>query len=140
MYTKDWVAKWARYSPHQIALKELDTERVFTYAELNQAANYLAAELTERYSLRKGDRVMVLAEHCLEYVALFVAAQKTGLILVPINYRLATGEIDYLVHNCEPALFIYEEQFQDKALVLPGLAAVPQVWPLQTLTDRKSVV
>lgn len=135
MYTKDWVARWALYSPSQIALKELDTGRTLTYAELNQAANHLAAELTQAHGLRKGDRVMVLAEHCLEYVALFVAAQKTGLILVPINYRLATGEIDYLVRNCEPALLIYEEQFQDKALALPGLPGVSQVWPLQTLAD-----
>ncbi|GAB3876570.1 long-chain fatty acid--CoA ligase [Hymenobacter segetis] len=133
MYTKDWVAKWALYSPHQTALKELDTDRAYTYAELNQAANHLAAELTHTHHLQKGDRIMVLSEHCLEYVALFVAAQKTGLILVPINYRLAGGEIDYLVRNCEPALLIYEEQFQDKALALPGLAAVPQVWPLQNL-------
>ena len=135
MYTKDWVAKWALYSPQQVALKELDTDRAYTYAELNQAANHLATELTQTHGLQKGDRLMVLAEHCLEYVALFVAAQKTGLVLVPINYRLACGEIDYLVRNCEPALLIYEAQFQDKALALPGLAAVPQVWPLQTLTD-----
>ena len=94
MYTKDWIAKWALYSPHKVALKELDTDRTRTYAELNQAANHLAIELTQRYALRKGDRVMVIAEHCLEYVTLFVAAQKTGLVLVPVNYRLAVGEID----------------------------------------------
>ncbi|MFD2786764.1 acyl-CoA synthetase [Hymenobacter rubripertinctus] len=135
MYTKDWVAKWALYSPHQTALKELDTDRAYTYAQLNHAANHLAAELTQRHKLQKGDRVMVLAEHCLEYVALFVAAQKTGLVLVPINYRLASGEIDYLVRNCEPALLIYEEQFQEKLLALSGLAAVPQVWALQGLCD-----
>ena len=135
MYTKDWIAKWALYSPHKVALKELDTDRTRTYAELNQAANHLAIELTQRYALRKGDRVMVIAEHCLEYVTLFVAAQKTGLILVPVNYRLAVGEIDYLVDNCQPALLIYEDQFEDKTLAMPGLVAVPQVWPLQTLAD-----
>ena len=135
MYTKDWIAKWALYSPHKVALKELDTDRTRTYAELNQAANHLAIELTQRYALRKGDRVMVIAEHCLEYVTLFVAAQKTGLVLVPVNYRLAVGEIDYLVDNCQPALLIYEDQFEDKTLAMPGLVAVPQVWPLQTLAD-----
>jgi fatty-acyl-CoA synthase len=137
MYTKDWVAKWALYSPHQTALKELDTDRAYTYAELNQAANYLAAELTQTHHLQKGDRIVVIAEHCLEYVALFVAAQKTGLILVPINYRLATGEINYMVANCQPALLIYEDQFQEKALQLLALNAPngPEVWSLQTLAD-----
>ncbi|MCC3155412.1 long-chain fatty acid--CoA ligase [Hymenobacter sp. BT770] len=137
MYTKDWAAKWALYSPQKVALRELDTDRALTYVELNQAANYLATELTQHHGLRKGDRVMVLAEHSLEYVVLFVAAQKTGLILVPINYRLAVAEIDYLVHNCQPALLIYEEQFQDKVIQLQALAAptAPPVWPLQTLVD-----
>ena len=137
MYTKDWAAKWALYSPQKVALKELDTGRTLTYAELNQAANFLAAELTLRHGLRKGDRVMAMAEHCLEYVVLFSAAQKTGLVLVPINYRLAAAEIDYLVANCQPSLLIYEAQFQDKALPLPALAAptAPKVWPLQTLAD-----
>ena len=93
-------AEGARYQPHP------------HYAELNQAANRLAAELLHRHGLRKGDRVMVVAEHCLEYVTLFVAAQKIGLILVPINYRLAAGEINYMVANCQPALLIYEDQFQ----------------------------
>ncbi|WP_303312263.1 long-chain fatty acid--CoA ligase [Hymenobacter sp. BT730] len=131
MYTKDWVAKWALYSPHKLALNELDTGRTRTYAELNQAANHLATELTQRHRLRPGDRVMVIAEHCLEYVTLFVAAQKTGLVLVPVNYRLAGAEIDYLLQNCEPALLIYEEQFEEKASQLPSLLTVPQVWPLQ---------
>jgi fatty-acyl-CoA synthase len=137
MYTKDWAARWALYSPQQVALKELDTDRSLTYTQLNQAANFLAAELTGPQGLRKGDRVMVIAEHCLEYVTLFVAAQKTGLILVPVNYRLAAAEINYLVGNCQPALLIYEEQFQDKALQLQALHAPagPEVWPLQTLAD-----
>ena len=134
MYTKDWVAKWALYSPHKVALKELDTDRACTYAELNQAANYLAMALMQNHGLRKGDRVMVIAEHCLEYVTLFVAAQKTGLILVPVNYRLTASEIDFLVSNCQPALLIYEEQFQEKVLSLRALNAA-EVWPLQTLAD-----
>ena len=129
MYTKDWVAKWALYSPHKVALKELDTDRACTYAELNQAANYLATALTQSHGLRKGDRVMVIAEHCLEYVTLFVAAQKTGLILVPVNYRLTASEIDFLVSNCQPALLIYEEQFREKILPLRALNAA-EVWPL----------
>lgn len=135
MYTKDWVAKWALYSPHKLALHELDTGRTRTYAELNQAANHLAAELTQRHNLRPGDRVMVIAEHCLEYVTLFVAAQKTGLVLVPVNYRLAGAEIDYLLQNCEPALLVYEEQFEEKVSQLSSLLTVPQVWPLQEVRD-----
>ncbi len=134
MYTKDWIAKWALYSPEKLALKELDTGRTLTYAELNDCANHLATVLTQHPGLRPGDRVMVIAEFSLEYVALFVAAQKAGFILVPVNYRLTAGEIDYLVDNCQPRLLIYEEQFAEKTRQLRALPAIPQVWPLREIS------
>ncbi|KUG08211.1 acyl-CoA synthetase [Solirubrum puertoriconensis] len=133
MYTKDWISKWALYSPDKVALKELDTGRTYTYAQLNQAACHLAMALTHRHGLSKGERVMVMAEYSLEYVALFVAAQKTGLILVPVNYRLAPAEIDYLIGNCRPRLLIVEGQFEAKAQQLAQTTDIEQVWPLQML-------
>ena len=41
----------------------------------------------------------------------------------------------YITSDCEPALLIYEEQFQDKALQLQALnaPALPNVWPLAKL-------
>lgn len=117
MYNLDWIGKWAIYSPDEVAVKDYATGKVLSYSELNHYATALAALLINRYGLGKGDRLMVVAEHSWFYIALFSVAQKTGIILVPVNYRLSTAEVEYLTRNCAPALLLYEKQFE--TLVLP---------------------
>ena len=92
----DWSSKWALYSPDKIAFKAHETGETLTYKELDRIANRLAHRLTMQEQIKKGDRVAVLAENCLEYIALFCAAQKMGFILVPLNFRLSSPEINYL--------------------------------------------
>lgn len=111
---QDWAAKWALYQSDKLALKEYETGRTLNYADLNRLGNRLAHRLTDAYQIQKGDRVAILAENCLEYLLLFVAAQKTGCILVPLNYRLTSPEIDFLLKNSEPKLLIAEAKFREK--------------------------
>ncbi|HMQ46143.1 MAG TPA: long-chain fatty acid--CoA ligase [Saprospiraceae bacterium] len=110
----DWAAKWAIYQAQQIAFKEHESGRQLSYRSLNLLGNRLAVFLHQEKGLRKGDRVAVLAENCLEYLLLFVAAQKSGLILVPLNYRLAAPEIEYLLNNANVQLLLAEPQFLAK--------------------------
>ena len=76
MYRKDWIDKWAQYSPDKIALKEYESGLEITYKDLNERANFLADWLINKNGFQKGDRLMVLAEHSIEYVALFVCSQQ----------------------------------------------------------------
>lgn len=108
---QDWMSKWAIYSPNKVAVKEYETGRKLTYAELNNAGGNLATYLTQRLNLAKGSRIAVLAEHCLEYITLFSAAQKSGIVIVPLNYRLSSVELEYIINNSEPAVLFYEEKF-----------------------------
>ena len=110
---QDWMEKWAIYSPNKIAVKEHETQRTLTYAQLNNSGGHIARYLKEELQLSKGDRVAVLAEHCLEYVSLFSAAQKSGIVIVPLNYRLSSVELEYIIKDSEPAIIFYEEQFAE---------------------------
>lgn len=132
---QDWAARWALYAPDSLALKEFETGRTYTYLELNRLGNRLAHHLTGVLGLRSGDRIAVLAENCLEYLALFVAAQKTGLILVPLNYRLAAAEIDYLISNSTPSLLITEEKFQHLLPDAPASGLKPNHWSLAAFSQ-----
>ncbi|MEO0007802.1 MAG: hypothetical protein RJA20_1998 [Bacteroidota bacterium] len=111
VWQQDWAAKWAVYSPEKIAIREHERDRTLTYGQLNRLANRLVRYLRSEYQLVKGDRVAVLAEFSLEYIIAFSAAQKAGIILVPLNYRLATAEIEYLIKDSAPALLIAEDKF-----------------------------
>jgi|GEM_PF-2825585 len=130
---QDWAAKWALYSPAKVAFKELETGRTLTYRELNDRGNRLAHHLWDTLGLEKGDRIAILAENCLEYLLLFVAAQKTGVVLVPLNYRLTSAEIDYLLTNAEPALVIGEDKFAAVLAAAPAFGRCPRTWDLADL-------
>jgi fatty-acyl-CoA synthase len=128
---QDWASKWAVYSPDREAFKEYETGRVWTYGQLNRMANQIAHHFTSDRRLQKGDRIAVLAENCLEYIALFSVAQKTGLVIVPLNYRLAPAEIDYLLTAAEPRLVIWEKKFEPVLEAAPRFAQIEQRLPLE---------
>jgi fatty-acyl-CoA synthase len=110
----DWAAKWADYLPEKIAFKEYESQQVLTYADLNAKGHALATHLTDQYHLEKGSRIVLLSDNSLEHVLLFVAAQKLGFVLVPLNYRLTAAEIDYLVEDVQPGLIIVAQKYRGK--------------------------
>ena len=131
---QDWISKWAMYSPNKIAVKEFESGRTFTYGELNRLGNRLAHHLSEELDIKKGDRIALLAENCLEYILFFVAAQKTGCILVPMNYRLAPAEIDYLLQNAQPKMVVADDKFINKLEAAETYAQIPHHWPMEAVT------
>lgn len=130
---QDWISKWATYAPDRMAVREGESGRSFTYGVLNQLGNLVANQLTKKLGLKKGDRIVILAENCLEYIVLFAAAQKTGVILVPLNYRLAGPELDFLLQNARPQLLISEAKFRPKLSEAPQHSVIPHHWPLEDL-------
>ncbi|MEO9851326.1 MAG: AMP-binding protein [Reichenbachiella sp.] len=136
MYRKDWIAKWAAYTPEKIAVTECETGRSITYRRLNEQSKFLSNKLVQKGFI-KGERLIVVAEHCLEYVALFSMAQKTGIIIVPVNYRLSASEIDYLIADCRPKQIIVERKFEHLAKGLKE--GVDMVWMEDLASELTSV-
>lgn len=135
----DWCAKWALYSPQKTAFSEYESGRALTYGALNRAADALAWHLSEVEGLTKGDRVAVLAELGLEYVVLFAAAQKTGIVLVPLNYRLAASELDYMLQNADSGLLVVENKYRALADAVPCAKQVGRHWTMDFLSGFLSV-
>lgn len=110
----DWLGKWAGFTPERNAIEEYETGRKFTYSALNDLAEKAAQYFTEVYGLKSGDRLAVLCENRAELVVLLGVAQKTGITIVPLNFRLTSEELDYIIGNCEPSLLLFEDQFLEK--------------------------
>ena len=106
----------AKRYPDTLAIK--DQNRSFTYRQTNERVNRLADSLLA-LGLKKGDKVAVLLENSIEIVELYLATAKTGLIIVPINFRLVGREIEYIVNNSDAETIFVHEQFT---------GAVDQVW------------
>jgi fatty-acyl-CoA synthase len=107
----DWLKKWSQYSPGKTAIQDGETGRAISYQQLYQLSCWGAFFLKNKYQIKKGDRVAVLAQNELEFVILFFALQRLGAILVPINYRLTAREVEYILQNSDPRLVLTEPAF-----------------------------
>ena len=98
----------AKKFPNTVMLK--DSQRSFTYPETNRRVNKLAHSLLS-LELTKGDKVAVLLENSIEIVEVFLATAKTGIIIVPINFRLVSAEVEYIVDNSDAKALIVHDEF-----------------------------
>ena len=60
-----------------------------------------------------GDRVGMLALNEPEYFDLYFGLAKIGAILVPINYRLAGPEIQYILSDCAAKVFVFGHDYAE---------------------------
>jgi fatty-acyl-CoA synthase len=85
-----------------------DLHRSMTFRVWNQRACRLANAL-RGLGLDKGDRVAVLAYNCVEWMEIYAATAKAGLIAVPINFRLLGEDILYILENCAARALIVQD-------------------------------
>ncbi|MCF8208052.1 MAG: AMP-binding protein [Rhodoferax sp.] len=90
------------------------TERRFNFRQVNERCNRLANGLSEM-GLKKGDVVAFLTTNRVEIVETFFALAKTGLIGIPLNYRLAKPELLGLMRGLNTRALICEAGFADIA-------------------------
>jgi acyl-CoA synthetase (AMP-forming)/AMP-acid ligase II len=74
-----------------------------TYREALREVHQLAHALVGA-GLQIGDRVAILAKNRLESLLLYFAASKTGVVPVPLNYRLAPPEWAYILQDAQVRL------------------------------------
>jgi len=98
----------AKKFPQAVALK--DRGRQLAYAELNGRVNKLAHSLLH-LGLVKGDKVAVMLENCIEIVEVYLATAKTGLVIVPINFRLTGPDVAYIVNHSDARALIAQDEF-----------------------------
>ncbi|MCP9485363.1 MAG: long-chain fatty acid--CoA ligase [Gaiellaceae bacterium MAG52_C11] len=110
-----WIRDRARTTPDRVAIDFLGAET--TYRELDARSERLAAGLLEA-GLVPGDRVATLTGSNPEHVVVFFACAKTGLILLPLNWRLANAELAYQLADAEPALLLASSEHAETAASL----------------------
>ena len=84
-----------------------------TFRQWNERSCRLANALLG-LGLAKGDRVAILAYNCVEWMEIYVALAKAGLVAVPINFRLVGSEIRYIVDDAEAWAFIVQDDLLDR--------------------------
>ena len=76
----------------------------------------------ESLGLQRNDRVAILHENCHVFLEAYFAAAHLGLILVPLNFRLASRELAMILNDSGSRALIAQSKFHDKVEDLPGFS------------------
>jgi acyl-CoA synthetase (AMP-forming)/AMP-acid ligase II len=93
--------------PHKVAF-EAPAGRSVTFLAFNERVNQLNHAVAA-LGLKKGARVAILSRNCTEYVEVY-GLSKSGLIVVPLNWRLSAPELTKLLLHSVPELLIVDEE------------------------------
>jgi fatty-acyl-CoA synthase len=131
MNAADLLTKRAKLTPDREALYDLTSGVRYTYAHLNQRANRTANFLGGKYGVQKGDRVSILAHNSIAYVDLLFGLGKIGGILAPLNWRLTSRELTYIVNDCQPKMLIVGPEFVSVLEEMRGSVKVEHIISLE---------
>ncbi len=105
------LSRQARSMPDRIAVADL--ERALSFRQWNERCCRLANALCG-IGLGKGDRLAVLAFNCVEWMEIYGAAAKAGIVVVPVNFRLLADEIRYLVDDSGAKALIVQAELMER--------------------------
>ncbi|MBS0274220.1 MAG: AMP-binding protein, partial [Proteobacteria bacterium] len=89
----------------------------------NRIGNALLAE-----GLKKGTRVCYLGKNSDHYYEALFGAAKAGMVMAPVNWRLAPPEIVYIVNDCRAEILLVGPEFIELARKLaPKLPCVRRI-------------
>jgi acyl-CoA synthetase (AMP-forming)/AMP-acid ligase II len=116
-YLSDMVVEQAAAQPDAEAVVFEETR--LSYGRLNERVNRLANGLRSR-DLRRGSHVALLLENCHQYLEVYYALSKAGMVAVPLNWRLSHEELGYILDHSESVALITDRAHAESALLLRG--------------------
>src|SRR5437763_4940349 len=102
----------ARQNPGHLAV--ICEGREVTFAELHSRSNKTAHALLGE-GLRRGARVAYLGRESEHYFDIALGCAKSGTVLVPINWRLTSREVDHVLRDSNAEFLFVEQAFRAAA-------------------------
>ena len=98
-------------------------ERTMTYGEALAEANRIANALVGA-GLQKGDRFGLLAKNSIEYALIYYGASKAGAVPVPLNFRLAPPEWQFILQDSNAKLILADTEYGEgiESIELPEVS------------------
>jgi acyl-CoA synthetase (AMP-forming)/AMP-acid ligase II len=100
------LARNARKFPQKEAF--ISGEERVTYSEVHTKVNKLANSFIQK-GIGDGDKVILFSPNTIEFIYTYFAIQRLGGVIVPINAKLTTGELRYIIEHSEAKAFIGHE-------------------------------
>ncbi len=96
-----------RRTANKVPAKEIvGSRRRISYADLDRGASQLAHTLIS-FGLRKGNPVALLMHNLPELGESIFGIVRAGAVCLPLNYRLKTQELVYIIQHSGSKIIIY---------------------------------
>ncbi|WOH75670.1 class I adenylate-forming enzyme family protein [Bradyrhizobium sp. NDS-1] len=102
------VSRRATTHGSTVAINVFDRHEFVTYSEMDRLSNQYAHAL-RAFGVRKGDRIGVMLSNRIEFPILWFAIAKLGAVIVPINMRYTSREIEYVISETQARYAVVDE-------------------------------
>ncbi|NOZ43363.1 MAG: long-chain fatty acid--CoA ligase [Alphaproteobacteria bacterium] len=110
MTVANWVEKWALICPDKTAVNYEGED--ISYSVFSARIKNTAAVLEHSLGLKRGDRVAYLGQNHPVMLYLLFACARTGMVFVPLNWRLAPSEHLHMLTDCAAAALFIDAPYQ----------------------------
>jgi fatty-acyl-CoA synthase len=127
----DALVRAAQQWPHRLALISMHQDIRWTYRELLERADRLAAGFL-KLGVVPGDRIGIWSPNCAEWTLTQFAAARIGAILVTINPAYRLSEVEYTLNKVGVKVLVAAERFKNSDFVgmierlAPEISSVPR--------------
>ena len=130
----DMLTRSAASRPTQVAV--VDAGRRWSYSEFNSWVNRLARGLADR-GYGRGDALGLASANSAEFLAVYFACAKLGVVCVPINLGWRSDEAAYVLEHSRSRGLVVEAALVET--LQPALAKVPTVADVFVAEDLSAV-
>jgi long-chain acyl-CoA synthetase len=107
--------------------------RQMTWAQFDEKANRFGHRLLQD-GFTKGSKVAILLMNCLEWLPIYFGILKTGAIVVPMNFRYSSEEIEYCLSLAQCDAIVFGPEFVERMAAIAETVA-PQVKKMYYVGD-----
>ena len=108
LWLADVPSHGAKRFPDRLAI--IADSGSYTYTELDHASNRFAAYLLEN-GYKPGDRIAYLGKNNEMFFPVLFGCIRSGIVLVPLNWRCAPAEIAFMLKDSGSRLLIHDKEF-----------------------------
>ncbi|MBW2292913.1 MAG: long-chain-fatty-acid--CoA ligase [Deltaproteobacteria bacterium] len=98
-----------------------------TYGDLQRRTNQMSNALLEA-GITKGDRVGILSPNSHFFLESFYATSQIGAVLVPLNYRLQSNDIEYILDHAGVICMLADRELAEEAPSLKSSLPKVKTW------------
>ena len=124
---EDWIRHHATFSPSKQALVDLASGRSYTYVELDNRITKAAIYFRDSLGVERGDRIAVICHNDSDVFEIQFACRRLGAIFMPLNWRLAVAELEFICNDGAPKVLTHGSEFASQCQEIQNLCGIPHL-------------